>query len=39
MSMPPLVRWEYNFHPEPDSQEAALYRDFLPVRDWLAEDN
>lgn len=37
MSMPPLVRWEYNFQPETDSPEAALYRDFLPVRDWLAD--
>jgi len=37
MSMPPLVRWEYNFQPEIDSPEAALYRDFLPVRDWLAD--
>lgn len=35
MSMPPLVRWEYNFQPAADSPEAALYRDFLPVRDWL----
>jgi coproporphyrinogen III oxidase len=38
MSMPPLVRWEYNFQPESDSPEAALYRDFLPVRDWLADE-
>ncbi len=37
MSMPPLVRWEYGFEPAPDSPEAALYRDFLPIRDWLAE--
>jgi coproporphyrinogen III oxidase len=37
MSMPPLVRWEYGFEPEADSPEAALYRDFLPVRDWLQE--
>lgn len=37
MSMPPLVRWEYQFQPEPDSPEASLYRDFLPVRDWLKE--
>jgi len=36
MSMPPLVRWEYGFEPGPESPEAALYRDFLPVRDWLA---
>ncbi|WP_431225508.1 oxygen-dependent coproporphyrinogen oxidase [Serratia sp. L9] len=37
MSMPPLVRWEYNYQPDANSQEAALYRDFLPVRDWLQE--
>lgn len=36
MSLPPLVRWEYNYQPAPDSAEAALYRDFLPVKDWLA---
>ncbi|GAB3370404.1 oxygen-dependent coproporphyrinogen oxidase [Spongiibacter taiwanensis] len=35
MSMPPLVRWEYNWQPEADSPEAALARDFLPARDWL----
>lgn len=40
MSMPPLVRWEYQYAPESDSPEAALYRDFLPPRDWLApKDN
>lgn len=38
MSMPPLVRWEYDFHPEPNSPEAALERDFLPVQDWLKEE-
>ncbi|MBU9853642.1 oxygen-dependent coproporphyrinogen oxidase [Rahnella aceris] len=37
MSMPPLVRWEYGYQPEEGSPEAALYSDFLPVRDWLAE--
>ncbi|MGG5217714.1 MULTISPECIES: oxygen-dependent coproporphyrinogen oxidase [Rahnella] len=37
MSMPPLVRWEYGYQPEAGSPEAALYSDFLPVRDWLAE--
>ena len=35
MSLPPLVRWEYDFHPEPGSAEAALYENFLPHRDWL----
>ncbi len=34
MSMPPLARWRYNWHPEPGSAEAALYADFLRPRDW-----
>ncbi|QLK62124.1 oxygen-dependent coproporphyrinogen oxidase [Enterobacteriaceae bacterium Kacie_13] len=37
MSMPPLVRWEYGYQPKAGSPEAALYTDFLPVRDWLAD--
>lgn len=37
MSLPPLVRWEYNYQLTEDSAEAALYRDFLPVKDWLAD--
>jgi coproporphyrinogen III oxidase len=37
MSLPPLVRWEYGFNPEPGSPEARLYSDFLRPRDWLAE--
>ena len=36
MSMPPLVRWDYNWHPQPGSEEARLYETFLPARDWLA---
>ena len=35
MSMPPIVKWRYDWHPEPGSAEAALYDDFLPPRDWL----
>lgn len=35
MSLPPLVRWEYDWQPEPDSAEAQLSQDFLPARDWL----
>lgn len=35
MSMPPLVKWRYDWQPEPDSAEARLYRDFLRPRDWL----
>lgn len=36
MSLPPLVKWRYNWQPEPGSAEARLYSDFLPPRDWLA---
>jgi coproporphyrinogen III oxidase len=36
MSLPPLVRWEYGFGPEPGSAEARLV-DYLCPRDWLAE--
>jgi len=35
MSMPPIVKWRYDWHPEAGSLEAALYTDFLPHRDWL----
>lgn len=35
MSLPPLVRWEYNWQPEAGSAEAELYDKFLPHRDWL----
>ena len=37
MSMPPIVKWRYDWHPEVGSPEAKLYTDFLPHRDWLAE--
>jgi coproporphyrinogen III oxidase len=36
MSMPPIVKWRYNWQPEAGSPEAKLYTDFLPHRDWLA---
>jgi coproporphyrinogen III oxidase len=35
MSLPPLVRWEYNWQPDVGSAEAELYKTFLPHRDWL----
>lgn len=35
MSMPPLVRWEYAYSPEPDSAEALLYQRYLQPQDWL----
>ncbi|GAB4178475.1 MAG: oxygen-dependent coproporphyrinogen oxidase [Rhodocyclaceae bacterium] len=34
MSLPPRVRWRYDWKPEPGSPEEVLYRDFLPPRDW-----
>ena len=34
MSMPPVVKWRYDWQPEAGSAEAALYTDFLPPRDW-----
>ena len=35
MSLPPLVRWAYNWQPEPDSPEARLTDFFLTGRDWI----
>jgi len=37
MSLPPQVRWAYNWQPEPGSPEAKLYADYLKPRDWLGE--
>ena len=37
MSMPPLVRWEYDWQPETGSPEARLYDEFLKPRDFLNE--
>jgi len=34
MSLPPLVRWRYDWRPEPGSPEARLYEEFLKPRDW-----
>ncbi|HYC38750.1 MAG TPA: oxygen-dependent coproporphyrinogen oxidase [Usitatibacter sp.] len=34
MSMPPQVKWRYDWRPEPGSPEARLYTDFLVPRDW-----
>ncbi|MES9829851.1 MAG: oxygen-dependent coproporphyrinogen oxidase [Candidatus Thiodiazotropha sp.] len=35
MSLPPLVRWQYNWQPEPGSAEALLYDRYLKPREWL----
>jgi coproporphyrinogen III oxidase len=39
MSLPPLVRWEYDWHPELDSPEAKLYSDYLKPRAWLGDND
>jgi coproporphyrinogen III oxidase len=36
MSLPPVVRWLYDYHPEPGSREAELY-EYLKPRDWADE--
>ena len=36
MSLPPLVKWQYNWQPEAGSPEDDLYQTFLKPRDWLA---
>jgi coproporphyrinogen III oxidase len=38
MSLPPVVRWLYDYRPAPGSREAELY-EFLKPRDWAAEDD
>ncbi|EIJ42253.1 coproporphyrinogen III oxidase [Beggiatoa alba B18LD] len=35
MSLPPLVKWQYNWQPAPNSPEAELYEKYLPARDWI----
>ncbi|MCF6324666.1 MAG: oxygen-dependent coproporphyrinogen oxidase [Gammaproteobacteria bacterium] len=39
MSLPPLVKWRYNWQPEAGSAEAELYEVFLKPRDWLASSS
>ena len=36
MSLPPIVKWRYDWQPEAGSPEAKLYTHFLPHRDWLS---
>ena len=37
MSLPPLVKWRYNWSPDPGSEEAELYQLYLKPREWLAD--
>jgi coproporphyrinogen III oxidase len=34
MSMPPIVKWRYDWKPEAGTPEARLYSDFLRPREW-----
>ena len=35
MSMPPIVKWRYDWKPEAGTPEAKLYSDFLIAKDWV----
>ncbi len=37
MSLPPLVRWPYEYRPQPGSREAELYEYFFKPRNWADE--
>jgi coproporphyrinogen III oxidase len=39
MSLPPLVRWEYGYQPEPGSREALLTDLFTRPQNWLGDDS
>lgn len=36
MSLPSLVKWRYNWQPQPGTKEAELYEIYLKPKDWLA---
>lgn len=38
MSMPPEVRWSYDWQPEPGTEEAKLYERYLKPTDWLVQE-
>jgi coproporphyrinogen III oxidase len=35
MSLPPVAKWRYDWHPQPGSPEERLYTEFLKPRDWV----
>lgn len=37
MSMPPIVKWRYDWHAPAGSPEARLHTDFLIGKDWLGK--
>lgn len=38
LSLPPVVRWRYDWTPAPGTPEARLHTDFLTARDWVPLD-
>lgn len=38
MSLPPRVRWLYDYQPSPGTREAELYEVYLKPRNWADED-
>jgi len=34
LSMPPLVKWRYDWQPKPGTPEAELYEKFMIPTDW-----
>lgn len=38
MSLPPEVRWDYNWAPQPGTEEARLYEHYLQPRNWLGDE-
>ncbi len=37
MSMPPLAKWKYDWHPEENSPEQDFTENYLRPRDWISE--
>lgn len=37
MSLPPIVKWRYNWSPQAGSAESKLYTDFLIGKNWLQD--
>jgi coproporphyrinogen III oxidase len=38
MSLPPVVNWKYDYHPQAGSEEAKLYEKFLKPRNWIMHE-
>jgi len=39
MSLPPRARWEYDYSPEPGSEEDKLWQACLSPREWVVENS